>query len=211
MLAILGGTFDPVHFGHLRIALEICQQFPIRQFRFIPCRQPTLNKITVASAEQRLTMLKLAIQHEPRWVVDERELKRDTPSYTIETLISLRKEYPTTSLSLILGSDILNQLTAWHRWEELIHFAHLISVPRAETVLLPEKKLTAFIKCHETQEKQLLYKTLSGSFFKAETTALTISSAAIRQFIQRDLSPRYLLPEAVLSYIRKEKLYSIYS
>jgi len=207
MIGIFGGTFDPVHYGHLRTALELSQQLNLKEVRFIPCQKPVLNKISKASAEQRLAMLKLAINNQPNFVIDERELKRDTPSYTIDTLISLRAENKNEPLGLIIGSDTLVALDKWHRWQELIQYAHLILVTRPDFIFPSEGIIANFIAQHQITDSDLLHQKTNGYLFVTRTTQLNISATAIRKEITDGRSPRYLLPESVFNYIQQEKLY----
>ena len=134
-LGILGGTFDPVHFGHLRMALDIYQHCDLQEVRLIPCKQPVYTSQkndTQANSQARLAMLRLAIADTPGLTVDERELQRETPSYTIDTLLSLRAALPQTPLCFIMGSDTLATLDTWHRWQEILDIAHLIVISRPQ-------------------------------------------------------------------------------
>jgi nicotinate-nucleotide adenylyltransferase len=206
-IGILGGTFDPIHFGHLRIALELHQQLRWQEVRFIPCRKPVLHKTTQASAQQRLTMLRKAIKNQPGFVIDDRELRRDTPSYTIDTLISLREELGDVALCLILGSDSVNNLPSWHRWQELIRLAHLVIVPRPGHPLLTSGPVAKLIQQYRTVTPNQLQHNAAGRILITPLTPLPISATEIRRQITKGLSPRYLLPDAVYTYIQQQNLY----
>lgn len=206
-IGILGGTFDPIHFGHLRIALELQQQYDWESVRFVPCQKPVLGKASCATPAQRLQMLQLAIADQPGLTVDERELNRDTPSYSVDTLISLRAEFPETPLCFILGVDLLAELPKWHRWQELLNFAHLVIVQRPGYILPIEGKINNLIQQHLTDDQEQLHQNKAGQIFITQLTPLTISATAIRQQIAAGLSPRYLLPESVWSYIQQKQLY----
>ena len=208
-IGILGGTFDPIHHGHLRIALELYQQLDLQQIRFIPCQQPVLDKTTQATTTQRVAMLKLAINNQKEFVLDKRELKRSTPSYTIETLISLREEFYNVPLCLIMGSDSFLQLPRWHRWQELITLAHIVIIPRPEYLLNDRQAevIKNFLIKHKIDNPLLLHEKLSGYIYTADFHPLAISSTYIRQQINNGLNPAYLLPEEVLHYIWREKIY----
>jgi nicotinate-nucleotide adenylyltransferase len=190
MIGVLGGTFDPIHHGHLRIALEISQQLKLDEVRFIPCQQPILKNNAQATAEQRLAMLRLAVQDQAGFIIDERELKRATPSYTIDTLISLREEFKTAALYFIMGADSFNELPQWQRWQELTQYANLVVVTR------PNFTLTT-----PTQENSV------RKIYQIELPPLAISSTNIRRQIAQGLSPRYLMPDAVWHYIQQHHLY----
>lgn len=209
-IGILGGTFDPIHFGHLRIALEFYQQLSLDEVRFIPCQKPVLAKFAQTTWQQRLAMLQLALHDQPAFVIDERELQRKTPSYTVETLISLRTEFSHSSLYLLLGSDTLPTLDQWYRWQELIHYAHLIIAQRPNSPSLPPNSpITQYLQQYTTHDLHQLANTTHGYVYSLPVTALDISATAIRQQVSSGQNPRYLLPDAVLDYIRQEKLYSV--
>lgn len=208
-IGILGGTFDPIHHGHLRIALELYQQLDLRQVRFIPCQQPVLDKTAQATTIQRVEMLKLAINNQKQFILDDRELKRNTPSYTIETLISLREEFCDIPLCLITGSDSFLQLSRWHRWQELITLSHIVVIPRPDYLLddIQEELIKNFLIKHQVNNPLLLQEKLNGYIYIANFQPLAISSTYIRQQITNGLNPAYLLPENVLQYIWKEEVY----
>ena len=118
-IGILGGTFDPIHFGHLRTALELHQALDLKEVRLIPCYQPVHRKSPIATPEQRLAMVKRAIEFEPALQVDDCEIRRKGPSYTIDTLTFLHEQFPNTPLCLIMGIDAITKFPSWHRWEDL--------------------------------------------------------------------------------------------
>jgi nicotinate-nucleotide adenylyltransferase len=207
MMGILGGTFDPIHHGHLRVALEAYQQLKLDEVRFVPCQKPVLKNDAQASVEQRLTMLRLATQKQAGFCVDERELQRATPSYMIDTLISLRAEFSSTVLCLLIGADSFNELPQWHRWQELIQYAHLIIVSRPDTILTAQDALKDFLQQHEVTNKQQLTEEIAGKIYQMQLPPLAISSTYIRSQIAQGLSPRYLIPEAVGHYIQQNHLY----
>lgn len=207
-IGLLGGTFDPVHFGHLRAALECQHELQLQEIRFIPCRQPVLKKAAFAEAEQRLAMLNIAIAHQPEWRVDTRELYRKTPSYMVETLLSLRTDYPPEqSLCLIIGSDILDELPRWHRWQEILTLCHLIVVHRHQTTPTLSDMMSDFVARHPLSSATALQQSPAGGIFFQEITLLDISSTQIRHTIAHDISARYLVPDGVWDYIQEQKLY----
>lgn len=206
-IGILGGTFDPIHYGHLRSALELYQQLDLQEIRFIPCQQPIFDKTAQATPSQRLAMLKVAITDQPHFVIDERELKRKTPSYMVDTLISLQQEFMQTPLCLIIGSDVLSNLDRWHRWQELIKLCHLIVITRPEYDLPQQGPVAELVKKHQIDDPAQLQKQLNGYLIQVKGTLLAISGTLIRQQIVTGSNPRYLLPDPVLQYIRQEKLY----
>ena len=209
MIGILGGTFDPVHCGHLHIAQSLHEVLHLQEVRFIPCKNPLLSKKVIATAKQRVEMLQRALLPYPYFLIDERELKRATPSYTIDTLISLRQEFPKTPLALILGEDNLTHLNHWHRWASLIQYAHLIIVPR----LRPDYPssyngaVQPFIKKFQIKDPFLLAQQPAGLLLMTHVKPLTISATAIRAELTNGLQPTNLLPSSVLAYILEQKLY----
>ena len=129
-IGVFGGTFDPIHFGHLRTAFEMLQALRFEEVRFIPCGTPPHRGETYANASQRLEMVRVAVDGQSGFVVDDRELQRDGPSYSIDTLKTLREEFPQRSLGLIVGMDAFLGLPRWHRWRELLDVAHIIVAHR---------------------------------------------------------------------------------
>lgn len=207
MIGLLGGSFDPIHYGHLHIALTLYQQLHLSEVRFIPCKNPVSGKKIVASVQQRLTMLQLALQAYSYFSIDERELHRRTPSYMIETLASLRKEWGDTPLGLILGYDNLAKLDHWHEWTSLINYAHLLIVPRAHQPEPYSKAIHAFIKKYQTHDTSLLTQQPAGLLLMTHGQTLPISATDIRKTIASFHYPVDLLPSTVLDYILEQKLY----
>ena len=208
MIGILGGTFDPVHIGHLRIALELYQTLPLNEIRFIPCGQPPHRGPPQATAGQRLTMLRMAIQDQQGFCIDERELQRQGPSYMIDTLSSLRDEFPDIPLCLILGLDVFREFDKWHRWLEIPAFAHIVVVHRPASDLPDDKgRVSELLEQRRIAKPSELLERPAGAILPWPVRQLDISSTDIRSLIADDKSPRYLLPEQVYSYIQDEGLY----
>jgi len=208
-IGILGGTFDPIHFGHLRTALELYQALDLAEVRLIPCSQPVHRKTPVASPEQRLAMVQKAVEPEPALRVDDCEIRRKGPSYTIDTLSHLRTELPQTPLCLIMGIDALLHFTSWHRWEDILQLAHLIVVHRPQYQLPQTGIVCELLKQRLKQAPSVLHETLAGNIVLHPVTALEISATDIRKQIAIGRSPRYLLPLEVYKYIKEHGVYSI--
>lgn len=207
LIGLFGGTFDPIHYGHLRSALELIQIIGFEQIRFIPCQQPVHKETLKASAAQRLHMLKLATENQPSFIVDPREINRSTPSYMVETLTSLREEFPDDSLVLIIGSDAFLHLPSWHQWQRLLDFCHIMVVQRPGHKLGLDAELAAYLDQHALADaSELEQKNHSGIYIQT-ITALDISSTMIRSQINAGLNPRFLLPDSVLAYINEQNLY----
>ena len=137
MIAIFGGTFDPIHLGHLRLALELQEKYKFKSVLFVPCKNPVLKKKPIASLKHRIAMLKLAIKNQPNFSVDESELDRSGPSYMIDTLVNLKEKMPKEKLSLIIGSDAFDNFSQWRCPEDIISLAKLVVVPRDRNETLP--------------------------------------------------------------------------
>ncbi len=209
ILGLFGGTFDPIHFGHLRTALELYQTLDLLEVRMIPCFQPVHRKLPVASPEQRLAMLKEAIISEPALKVDDREIIRKGPSYTIETLISLRAEFPKIPFGLIMGIDALLGFASWHRWEEILNHTHLIIAHRPHYELPRTGIIADLLKHRLIQNPSLIHDSFSGKILLHPVTALEISASDIRKQIMMGRDPRYLLPERTYQYILKHGIYHL--
>lgn len=210
-IGVLGGTFDPIHYGHLRIAQEVCTGLGLDQVRFMPAAIPPHREAPRASAKQRREMARLAIHGNEKFVLDDRELKREGPSYTIDTLSELRVELGEgRPFCLILGSDAFAALRSWHRWRELFDLSHVLLVQRPGAALDPER-LSGPLR-EEWVKRGASVETLrdrpAGNIAEHVVTPLDISASAIRQMLREGKSPRYLLPESVLDYIRAENLYT---
>jgi nicotinate-nucleotide adenylyltransferase len=209
MIGILGGTFDPVHHAHLRCALELQQALGLEQVRFVPCRVPPHRGTPFASAEQRLAMLELAIEGQPGFVADDRELRRDGPSYTVDTLLSFREEFGADlPLCLIVGMDAFLGLDSWNRWEQLTGLAHLVVMRRPGLdAAAAGPALEALLRERLVDDPQRLRAAPAGGILLWTVTQIEISGTRIRDLIARGRNVRYLLPDRVLDHIRRERLY----
>ncbi|BAW79904.1 nicotinic acid mononucleotide adenylyltransferase [Candidatus Nitrosoglobus terrae] len=207
-IGIFGGTFDPVHFGHLRPALELLERLFLAEIRFIPCRCPPHRPLPVADPEQRLAMLQLGIAGESRFKVDDREFYRSGPSYMVDTLISLRAEKGQAPLCLILGTDAFLGLPKWYRWLELIELAHLLVIKRPGEILPQQGVLKDLLDERKISNPKQLKAQSIGCILPMETTQLGISATQIRVLLKAGQSVRYLLPDAVWNYIQTSGLYS---
>jgi len=207
MIGILGGTFDPVHFGHLRPALDILQALGLDEVRLMPCRVPPHRDEPIATPEQRLTMLRLAAHGERSLSIDERELKREGPSYMVDSLHSLREELGERPIVLILGMDAFRGLDRWHRWHELINLCHIAVATRPGWSEPDQGQLAALIRQRRVDEASALRSAPSGRLIFSPVTQIDISASRIRALLMARKSPRYLLPAAVLEYILVVGLY----
>jgi len=211
-IGIFGGTFDPIHFGHLRMAEELRMQLGLKQVHILPSAQPPHRDGTHTSAEHRATMVGLAIADNPAFVLDRRELERNGPSYTVDTLRNLREECgDETPLILFVGSDAFFGLTSWHRWQELPTLAHIAVAFRPGTTLQEDTlppELRSLWQRHQTERITDLHDTPAGKMIWQSITALDIASSKIRDAYAGNFSTRYLLPETVRGYIESHHLYA---
>jgi nicotinate-nucleotide adenylyltransferase len=208
MIGILGGTFDPVHYGHLRTAIEVYEIFALDHVRLIPCAQPPHKELPLTSAEIRLHMLSLALKNQPNLVVDRRELDRPGYSYMIDTLKSLSNDFSDTTLILFIGTDAFHGLTQWHQWQNLFEYAHIVGIPRPG---YKPQKLSDFLNRKLIQNKEKLTQQKSDYLFFQSVTQLDISASAIRHILESGLNPDFLLPKKVIEYIQAKKLYLPYN
>lgn len=212
MIGLLGGTFDPIHFGHLRMAQELSDALDLSEVRFIPAAIPPLKIQPIASANERAAMLRLAIADNSKFSLDERELERSGTSYTIDTLLSLRQELGTdVSLCLLMGSDAFLGLPNWQRWQELLNYCHIVVAHRPNIEPAPEAmspQLKAlWEKSATTHVKDLTSKT-AGHILMQHITPLDISATRIREDLSHNLTPRYLMPDCVVDFINGRQLYA---
>lgn len=198
-LAILGGTFDPVHDAHLRVAWEASEALDA-EVRLIPSNVPPHRDPPIASARERAAILRAALRGQDRLVLDERELRRDGPSWTIDTLIELRDEIgPERPLVLLVGADAFLGLPTWHRWSELFDYAHIgvLTRPRRDISTLPTE-LRIKVASRRTSDPHALIGTPCGRVLGMPVTPLEISATQIREVLAAGSEPRYLMPDAVL-------------
>jgi nicotinate-nucleotide adenylyltransferase len=214
MIGIFGGTFNPIHFGHLRPALEIVEALELRQMRFIPSAVPPHREAPKVSAQWRCNMAAAAVASEPSFVVDDRELKREGPSFSVDTLASLREELGDEPMVMAIGMDAFIQLHTWHRWRELLDFAHFVIMHRPgepnDTGL--KERLDSAVKTileeRLVRQPARLHEHRAGKLLIQEVSQLQISATAIRAAIRAGRSARYLTPDPVLEMIADNHLYS---
>lgn len=208
-LGILGGTFDPIHLGHLRLALELRDSLNLSKVHIIPCFRPVHRKLPVASPEQRLAMVECAVEGEPALYADAREIRRQNPSYMIDTILELREEMPNTPLCLLLGIDAFLGFPSWNRWRDLIKECHLIVAHRPQYQLPKTGEVAELLKGHLKNDHTYIHEHMAGGILLMPITQLEISASEIRKQIAMGRNPRYLLPDRVYDYIKQFGTYSI--
>ena len=207
-VGVFGGTFNPVHYGHLRSALELVERLGLEQLRLMPCAVPPHRELPVCSAEHRCAMVQLAVAGEPRLSCDARELHREGKSFTIDSLIELRAELgEQRSLCLVMGCDALLGITGWHRWQELLEWSHIVVIARPGWELPADGEVAEWLSSRCVSDAAVLRQRPAGGILVEELRPLQISSTEIRQMLAAGHSPRYLLPEPVLGYIHRHNLY----
>lgn len=204
---MFGGTFDPIHNAHLQVALEVFEGLSLGQLRFVPNARPPHRDTPGASSDERLRLLQIAIADQPGFAVDDRELRRDGPSYMIDTLSSLRAEHRDTPLCLIVGQDAFLGLPEWHRWQQLCDFAHLLVLSRPGYRIDGDPELTALSAARRTTDPLQLHQRDAGCILFYPVTPLTLSATRVRALLAAGRSPRYLLPADVLDEIHRQRLY----
>lgn len=208
MIGILGGTFDPVHFGHLRTALDVQQYLSLSEVRFIPCGEPPHREKPLATPLQRLAMVRAAIAGQEKFTADDREIRRGGPSYMVDTLASLKKDFQNESLCLMLGTDAFNGLEKWHRWQEIFELANIVVMQRPAFMGQPlvNELLLAKLK-QRVLTAESFQKTIQGGICFIPVTQLDISATAIRQQYQQGKDIQFFLPDSVLTLIRQQNIY----
>ncbi len=210
MIGLFGGTFNPVHNGHLHLATSLSKHLPFDEIRFIPSAIPPLKDAPVATAMHRTEMLRLAIGSNPQFKLDTREIQRSGKSYTIDTLTSLRQELGgDVSLCWLIGTDAFSQLDQWHRWQALFDYAHFVIVerPHQKATQAISDPIQMLLNQRITQDTSILGARPSGYCIKLEINALDISSTEVRKRLSSGQSVDSMLPKNVLEYIQQQHLY----
>ncbi len=209
-IALFGGTFDPIHQGHVQSAIELKQRLSLDELRLIPCHLPPHRATPGCSSQQRLAMVELAIAG-TGLIVDDRELHRDKLSYSIDTLESLRNELgDEVSLSWVMGTDAFAAFDRWHRWQDFLVVAHLIVMKRPGEVLPQTGPIAQLIEQHQTESADSLHRQAAGSIRFESLTPYPVSATEIRAALssQQDTSKlEHSMAPSVLHYIQSHQLY----
>jgi len=208
MIGVFGGTFDPIHFGHLRPALDMLQDLPLQEIRFVPLRTAVHRTQPVATATQRLAMVRAAVEGQPGFVADPRELQRTGSSYSYDTIVSLRAELdPRLPICLLTGLDAFAELPIWYRWEDITGMAHVVVMRRPGAGGVTDPELRRWMEPRLAANPAALAQVPGGLILFRDVTQFDISATAIRSQLAQGLSPRFLLPASVLTFIEREGLY----
>jgi nicotinate-nucleotide adenylyltransferase len=207
-LGVFGGTFNPVHYGHLRSALELVERLQLAQLRLLPSAVPPLRELPSCTAEHRAAMVELAVAGEPRLVCDVRELRRSGKSYTIDSLTELREELGAQrSVCMIMGCDAVLDINAWYRWQDLLELAHIVVIARPGWALPERGEVAQWLQQHRLADASELCQRAAGGILIEELRPQAISSTEIRAMLAAGQSARYLMPQSVLDYIQTHNLY----
>ncbi|MCW8469104.1 nicotinate-nucleotide adenylyltransferase [Fluoribacter gormanii] len=207
-IAIFGGTFDPIHNGHLQTSINIQHYFKFDSYIFLPCKIPTIKPPSLANNAQRVEMVKLAIKDVADFKLDLREIERDTPSYMVETLQSFRLEYPSASITLIIGYDAFLSLPHWYQWDKIITLANLLVINRGEFADQPTPEIMQkFLKKHQSKSKSELLSAQAGNVYLFDAGHYEISSTSIREDIKKGADVKNKLPYTIYEYIKSQELY----
>lgn len=213
MKIVMGGTYDPVHLGHLRCALELsellaCETKKGANVHLLPCYNPVHRGEPGASSEQRVDMLMQATEGEPSLIVDQREIHRKGPSYTVDTLKEMRQQYGADEpIVLVLGTDAFNGLASWHQWLEIPTLAHIIVLNRPGWALSATGMLGDIVDSRRVETIESLFECAAGYILPLELSLLDISSSKVRSSIANGRSARYLVSDVVWRYICDNQLY----
>ena len=205
-IALFGGSFNPVHFGHLRIATELAELLQVECIRMMPCA--LAPKLGAATASQRLEMVQLAINEQVMVQADDIELQMPAPSYSVDTVRLVREQMGAeTPLFLCIGMDALNGLDKWHDWQHILDYCHIVVSSRPGWSCPENGSLGDWISTHRCDDLAVLKERVKGKLYFCELTMLAISSTSIRKKIQIGETIRFLTPDSVVSYIQQQHLY----
>ena len=207
-LGLLGGMFDPVHFGHLNIALSSLEKIQLDEVHLLPCGQPVHKSTLFTSSKHRLAMLEMAASEYPVIAIDDRECRTQEPSYTLNSLRAIRKEKPDVRLYYILGQDAFNGFDTWYCWQEIFSFVHIVVAGRPGYTFNFSEALKKEFENRKVDSVATLKQFDAGKIFITEFEMLDISSSMIREKIRHKESLKGLLPESVINYINIQTLYT---
>ena len=208
LIGILGGTFDPIHNGHIRLAIEVLEKLKLDEVKLIPANIPPHRPTPFASPADRKKMIKLAISDEKKLSIDLREIENGNISYTVNTLKSLRDEFSDDILFLIIGVDVFNMIDGWKEWQSLLNYTHIIVANRSSD---NEENISGALKKWRNENKiddiNFLTSALSGYIYCIDTPIVKISSRMIRKYYTKHKNIEKYLPSNVITYIKKNNLY----
>lgn len=206
-IGLFGGTFDPVHFGHLRPAVELAESFALDRLHLLPNHRPAHRDKPAATTAQRIEMLEIATESLSQLVIDPREAQRNKASYTFDTLSEFRQEFPQASLVFFMGLDAFSEFDTWHRWQDILALANLVVIDRPDAIL--SDWASDLLETQQRQYGNNVQHAFHGAIERRNVTQLAISATDIRHRIETGKSIDFLLPERVKLYILQHKLYQL--
>lgn len=206
-LAYFGGTFDPVHYGHLRCADEAREKLGLKNLYLLPAGIPPHRASPQTTTRQRLDMLQLAQMEFPALKIDERETHREGPSYMVETLQELRAGFPQHPLLLLIGQDAANLLHTWFHWQELFSLAHIVILTRPSITREYRQDVAEQIQRRLHVDPQKLLCSQAGGVLQLEVVSIDVSATNIKELIRQGRPLGSMMPAAVIDYINKNRLY----
>ncbi|MBB1289193.1 nicotinate-nucleotide adenylyltransferase [Pseudoalteromonas sp. SR43-6] len=209
MIAIFGGTFDPVHLGHLNMAQQCVNAFNLVTLYFMPCALPAHKAAPGISTQHRINMLNAAIAPYPHFELDLRELNRAGPSYSLLSLQELRKEHPTTPILFLIGMDSFNNLDKWFEWKAITQLCHIVVYQRPAQHCIVKGELKSYMQRANASEVAALKHSLAGKLYFLPGEMLDAASSTIRKQLKKSNKKNELLPDAVSHYIEVHQLYQI--
>ncbi|GAB0110702.1 nicotinate-nucleotide adenylyltransferase [Pseudoalteromonas distincta] len=209
MIAIFGGTFDPVHLGHLNMAQQCVNAFKLDTLYFMPCALPAHKAAPGISTQHRINMLNAAIAPYPHFELDLRELNRAGPSYSLLSLQELRKEHPTTPILFLIGMDSFNNLDKWFEWKAITQLCHIVVYQRPAQHCTVKGELKSYMQHANAGEVAALKHSLAGKLYFLPGEMLDAASSTIRKQLKKSNKKNELLPDAVSHYIEVHQLYQI--
>jgi len=208
LIGVYGGTFDPIHLGHINAAIEIQQTLGMKEGRMVLSARPPHRRQPVLSIEQRFELLTLATENEEKLIADDCEMHRSGPSYMVDTLFQIKQNKPRQSLALILGMEAFNGITQWHRWTDLLDLAHIVVTDRAGFDNEWDVLVIEVVEKHRTFDKAELKKLTHGKIYRQDVTPIDISATQIRAIVQQGQSAKHLLSPVVWAEISNKNLYT---
>lgn len=207
-LGLFGGTYDPIHVGHLRAALEVRLRLGLEEVRLLPWRSHSLREKPAVGGELRADMVRAAVRGLEGFVVDERAFWREPPVYTVDVMSEIRKENPDASLCMISGMDAFSRMEKWYRWEALFDVVHIVVVTRPGAREPQSGRVAEVISERRARDPGQLRETRAGSILVLPVTAVDVSGTALRESIAAGLDPRFLVPEPVREIILRTGAYA---